>query len=189
MSYSLPLSTTLQNVVLTNEDSTLRKIILGLAGVLVLAFASQISVPLKPVPLTFQSATVIMLGMAYGPRYGAYIVLTYLVAGICCMPVFVDFSAGPHVLVGPTGGYLIGFVPAAFISGYLAKIGFAKNIFLSFIAACLGVTVIFAFGLSQLSQFVGWQNAVTVGLLPFVASELMKLVAVSIMIPRLWTKS
>lgn len=189
MSYSLPLSPTLQNIVLTNEDSMLRKLILGLAGVLVLAIASQISVPLKPVPLTFQSATVILLGMAYGPRYGTYIVLTYLAAGICCMPVFADLSAGPHVLVGPTGGYLIGFVPAAFISGYLAKIGFANNILLSFIAACVGVTIIFACGLLQLSQFVGWQNAVAVGLLPFIASELMKLVAVAIMIPRLWKKT
>lgn len=189
MSYSLPLSSTLQNVVLTNEDSMLRKIVLGLAGVLVLVIASQISVPLKPVPLTFQSATVILLGMAYGPRYGTYIVLTYLVAGICCMPVFAELSAGPHVIVGPTGGYLIGFVPAAFISGYLAKTGFANNIFLSLIAACLGVAVIFTCGLLQLSQFVGWQNAVTVGLLPFVASELMKLVAVAIMIPRLWKKT
>lgn len=188
MGYTLSPSPALQNVVLSSEDSKLRKLLLGLAGVIVLAISSQISVPLFPIPLTFQSATVILLGMAYGPRYGSYIMLAYLAAGFCGMPVYFDLSAGPHVMVGPTGGYLLGFIPAAFVSGYLAKIGFARNIFLSFIAACIGVTIIFALGVLQLSQFVGWHNAITIGFLPFIATEPVKLAAVAIMIPRLWTK-
>src|SRR6187551_2972570 len=86
MGYTLSMSPALQNVVLSSEDSKLRKLLLGLAGVIVLAISSQISLPLLPVPLTFQSATVILLGMAYGPRYGSYIMLAYLAAGFCGMP-------------------------------------------------------------------------------------------------------
>jgi len=190
MNLSLSMAPTLQNVILVREDSLLRKFLLGLAGVIVLVIASQISVPLTPVPLTFQSATVVLLGMAYGPRYGTYIILSYLAAGgALCLPVFADYSAGPHVILGPSGGYLLGFIPAAFISGYLARMGFARNIFLSFIAACGGTIVIFALGLLQLSHFLGWHGAMTFGLLPFVGPELIKLVAVAAMIPRLWKKN
>jgi biotin transport system substrate-specific component len=189
MNLSLNLTPRLQNIVLAHRDSSTRKFLIGIAGVLVLAIASQLSVPLIPVPLTFQSATVVLLGMAYGPRYGTYVMLAYLAAGICGVPVFSQLSAGPHVIVGPTGGYLLGFVPAAFISGYLAQAGFANNIWLSFIAACLGVAVIFATGLLQLSLFIGWHNAVLVGLMPFIASEAVKLIAVALMIPKLWKKS
>jgi biotin transport system substrate-specific component len=186
MNDTLSFKSSLQNILISTNDSIIRKALLGLAGMLVLAVASQLTIPLQPVPLTFQSTTVILLGMTYGARYGAYIMLAYLAAGVMGMPLFAEFRAGPQILLGPTGGYLIGFVPAAFVSGYLAQVGFAKNIFLSFVAAFIGTAIIFGCGLLQLSTLMSWQAAIAVGVTPFLISELTKLVIVAYLIPKVW---
>lgn len=185
MNYLLNFNSALSPVFLAKEDTPIKKLLLILAGVFILGIASQLSIPLEPVPLTFQSTTVILLGVAYGARYGTYVMITYLIAGICGIPVFADYSAGIFKIFGPTGGYLIGFLPAAFLSGYLAQKGFAHNVFTSFITAGIGVLVIFFFGVLVLAQFVGWMNAITFGFMPFLFSEAIKLIAVSLLIPRL----
>lgn len=177
---------TMKNIFWYKQESIINKTLLILSGIFLLAFASQLSIPLKPVPLTFQSATVILIGMAYGSRQGSLVILGYYLAGILGMPVFADLSAGVQHFFGPTGGYLAGFLPAAFISGYLAEKGLAKNIFSSFIAAFFGTTVIFALGLMYLSQFVGMSQAISLGLSPFILSESIKLIAISSLIPKLW---
>jgi biotin transport system substrate-specific component len=124
--------------------------------------------------------------MAYGARYGAYVVAAYLLAGIIGMPVFADYSDGIAKLYGPTAGYLIGFIPAVLLSGYLAQKGWAKTIAGSFVAASLGVSMIFICGVTVLSQFIGFHNAITVGVMPFVIAEPLKLIAASCIIPRFW---
>lgn len=178
----------MQSIFCPSKQGFLRQTMTVMVGVLVLAFASQLSIPLQPVPLTIQSATVVLIGMAYGPRYGSYVVITYLLAGICGIPVFADFSAGLPKFFGPSMGYLIGFLPAALLSGYLAKKGFAKNIYTSFIAACLGSGIIFLFGVTTLAQFIGLHSAITFGVMPFIVSEPIKLAAVACIIPSLWKK-
>jgi biotin transport system substrate-specific component len=180
---------TMQSIFWSKNDRILKQLCFALMGVFVLAFASQLSIPLKPVPLTFQSVTVILLGMAYGSRLGSYTIALYLLFGLVGFPVFAGFSSGPPVFFGPTCGYLIGFLPAAYISGYLAQKGWAKNILTSFIAACLGVSVIFLLGVSILSQSIGWHHAIMFGLMPFIISESIKLLAISCVIPRLWKKT
>jgi biotin transport system substrate-specific component len=188
MNYLFSLNTPMENFFKSENNSLAKQTLLILSGVLLLAFASQLSVPLQPVPLTFQSSTVILIGMAYGARNGSYVILAYLLAGACGLPVFADFSGGLPKLFGPTMGYLLGFLPAAFLSGYLAQKGFAKNILSSFAAACLGASIIFFFGVSALSHFIGWKNAIAFGLAPFILSELIKLIAVACVIPQLWKK-
>src|SRR5262245_49962741 len=89
------------------ENSFLNQALLVFAGVIVLAFASQLSIPLQPVPLTFQSATVVLIGMVYGARYGTYTIATYLIAGACGLPVFINYSATLSHFLSPTGGYLL----------------------------------------------------------------------------------
>jgi biotin transport system substrate-specific component len=160
-----------------------------LAGVFALAFASQLSIPLQPVPLTFQSATVILIGMAYGERYGAYVVSLYLLAGFCGAPVLADYASGPAHFAGPTAGYLFGFLPAAWAGGWLARQGLGRNIVTAFIAALTGAAIIFAAGVTVLTGFIGFKEAITFGLMPFIISEPIKLLAVSAIIPRLWKKS
>lgn len=171
------------------KNSASNRVLLVLAGVCLLAAASQLSIPIEPVPLTFQSMTVVLIGMVYGARYGAYVMTTYLIAGALGLPIFADFSGGIVKLFGPTGGYLAGFLPAAFLSGYLAQKGWAKNVFSSFAVACLGASIIFFFGIAWLAKFVGLQQAITMGLLPFVLSETIKLIAVSLLIPKVWKKA
>jgi biotin transport system substrate-specific component len=164
----------------------LNRLFITLGGVLLLAFASQLSIPLEPVPLTFQSITVVFIGMAFGKRYGLAIVSTYLALGLLGLPIFADFSGGIVKAFGPTGGYLAGFIPAVWISGYFAEKGASRSIILSFIVASLGTASIFLLGISWLSTFVGWQKAIALGLMPFLLTEMVKLLVLSIVTPRLW---
>lgn len=179
-------STPMQSVFWKNENSFLKQSAIMLFGVFVLAFASQLSIPFVPVPLTFQSATVILIGMSFGSKRGAGVVAAYLLAGACGLPVFADMSAGFMKFVGPTGGYLIGFLPAAYISGFLAERGFAKTVGKSFLAACIGAAIIFACGVSYLATLTGWHNALVYGLLPFIISEPIKLLAAACVAPTCW---
>ncbi|SRR5579883_1014445 len=188
MNPTLSLSSPFQSIFWSKESSFLHRASLILAGVFLLAFASQLSIPLQPVPLTFQSVTVILIGMTYGARCGAAVVAAYLIAGACGLPVFADHSGGIQHFFGPTAGYLIGFLPAAYISGYLAQKGWAKSIIRSFMVALLGASVIFLCGLSVLSLSIGWDKAIAVGLMPFIISEPIKLAAASFIIPHCWKK-
>lgn len=188
MNSSFTFRTPLQSIFWPKDNSTIKSMLLILAGVFVLTVASQLSIPLEPVPLTFQSSTAVLIGMAFGARYGATVILTYLLVGAMGLPVFADFSGGLLKLFGTTGGYLAGFLPAAYLSGYLAEKGWAKSIFGSFFVACLGTCIIFSLGVSWLAMYIGWHNAIAFGFTPFVLSEAIKLVGVSILVPRIWKR-
>lgn len=186
MSQSASLHPSLQSVFWSNENPFVKKLVLVLFGVLLMVGASQLMIPLKPVPITFQSAMVVLIGMTYGPRLGSYVVATYLIGGMIGLPFFANFSSQAAGLFGPTSGYLIGFLPGAFISGYLAQLGMARTAIRSFIAACIGTSVIFLFGITMLSRFVGWHGALLFGLVPFMFTETTKLIFISFIIPKLW---
>lgn len=183
------LTTPMHNIFTIKSNSFLKQLGLTIAGAFLLALAAQLSIPLTPVPITFQSATVIMIGLAVGPRQGAYIISTYLLAGALGLPVFADLGFGIANLFSPRAGYLLGFLPAVIASGYLAQRGFAKSILGSFIAAIAGASIIFACGISVLSLFVGFNQAIMFGLMPFVSSEIVKLCAVAAVAPRFWKNS
>ncbi len=179
----------LQSIFWPKQHKLIKQILLVVMGVVVLATSAQLSIPLQPVPLTFQSATVILIGMAYGARLGTAVIISYLIAGICGIPVFADFSAGIAKFLGPTGGYLVGFLPAAFLSGYLAQRGWARYVLSSFVVACLAAACIFLLGFLVLMNFVGTQRAFLLGVKPFLITEAIKLLAVSFIAPRLWKNS
>jgi biotin transport system substrate-specific component len=188
MPAAIGLYPTQKSIIWTKYPHFLQQSLLILAGAVLLAVISQLSVPLKPVPLTFQSATVLLIGMAYGERMGSYVILVYILAGIVGFPVFANYSSGPAELAGPTAGYVLGFLPAAFLSGYLAQRGWASHIATSFLAACLGACIIFSLGLVVLAQWVGLKNAMILGLGPFIVSEIVKLAAVALFATQLWKK-
>jgi biotin transport system substrate-specific component len=181
MNYLLNLN--IENKIFRKENGTVKRMICLLASVVLLTIVSQFSIPLQPVPLTFQSTTVILIGMTLGPRDGTYVIAMYLIAGIIGLPVFEGFAGGLNKLLGPTCGYLIGFIPAAWVSGYLAQNGFSKNMVTSFIAAFIGVAIIFLFGIAFLSQVIGFYAALTSGFAPFIASEIIKLFVLATIIP------
>ncbi len=177
---------TLRSIFWPMQKKGIFDLFLVLAGIGFLALSAQIVIPLQPVPLTLQSAMVILLSMVYGLRLSTFSVLGYLILGTAGLPVFAQMGSGFGVLTGSTAGYLIGFVPAAVITGYLAQRGFAKHILSSFLTACLGATIIFVSGVSVLAQFVGWEKAFLFGVAPFIVTELLKLLAISIIVPRCW---
>ena len=177
---------TWQSIVCTPESSAILQLLVVLGATLLLAFSAQLSIPLVPVPLTFQSVTVVFIGMILGARLGAYTVLTYWIAGCMGCPVFANFSAGFAVFLGPTGGYLIGFLPAAALGGFLASTGFIRSIGLSFISAVLSALIIFLFGFLVLSHFVGVEKAWALGVKPFIFTETLKLILLAWAAPRFW---
>lgn len=158
-------------------------------GTLIIAIAAQISIPWQPVPLTFQSSTIILLALACGWRLGLQMVISYLVLGAFGLPVFANFSGGIQVLFGPTAGYLYGFVPAVMLAGYLAQKGWSRNWFHSFLAAIISVLPIFIFGVIGLQFFIGWQKAFLFGVMPFMVTEPIKLLVAGIFTPFFWKKS
>jgi biotin transport system substrate-specific component len=145
-----------------------------LAGSLVLATSAQVAVPGVPVPTTMQSLAVLALGMALGSRLGVASVLLYLAEGASGLPVFANFSGSLAHLAGPTGGYLISFVPAAWLAGRLAEAGWRQGLVRPFLAYALGHGVILATGAAWLAFYIGASQALVLGVVPFIAGSLVK---------------
>lgn len=161
---------------------------LVLGGSLLLALSAQISIPLpfSPVPITGQTFAVLVIGMLFGRWRGAAAVAAYLAEGCVGLPVFAEGKAGLAVLLGPTGGYLAGFVPAAFLAGFLAERGWDRKISTTFLAMILGNVVIFGLGAAWLAKFVGAENALRLGVYPFLAGDVVKIGLATVALPGAW---
>lgn len=142
---------------------------LALLGSAVLAASAQVSLPMWPVPATLQSLAVLLLGALGGSRLGAASVALYLAEGAIGLPVFANATGGIGVLAGPTAGYLLGFLPAAWIAG-LAGRGWARQA-LVLTAAHLAL---FAPGVAWLAGFVGWERAAMAGFMLFLPGTVVK---------------
>lgn len=172
-----------------DDDRTplvLARLVLVLAGSALLAISAQIKIPLYPVPVTGQTLVVLMIGMAYGSRLGAATLLAYLVEGGMGLPVFAGGGAGWATLAGPTGGYLIGFLVAAFILGLLAERGMGRGPVSTALAMIVGTALIYMFGVTHLSGFIGFEKAVAAGLLPFLYGDALKLIVAAGLMPLAW---
>jgi biotin transport system substrate-specific component len=168
------------------SNAIVRWILLMIAGSLFIAACAQVAVPLLPVPITMQTFAVLMIGAAYGWRLGAATVAAYLVEGALGLPVFAEWSGGLPVLVGPTGGYLFGFVLAAGAVGWLAERGWDRNIVTTALAMLIGNALIYVPGLAVLANFVGIDKVLEYGLLPFLLGDGLKLVLAACLLPLAW---
>ena len=166
--------------------SRFHQVALVVLGTVLLAISAQIQVPFWPVPMTMQTFMVLIIGATYGWRLGAATMIAYIVEGAVGLPVFAQFSAGAHVLVGPTGGYLAGFVAAALVTGYLAERGYGRNLPTAAISFILGTIAIFALGLAYLASLIGVEAAITHGLMPFILSEPTKVALATVLLPSCW---
>lgn len=182
----LALNYPLQSIIWSKDNQIIKQILLVILGVVLLALSSQISIPLEPISLTFQSAMVILLGLTYGSRLASHIVWSYLLLGLMGAPVFANMSFGLAILMGPKGGFYLGFLFASLISGYLAENGWAKNAFTTFLAAIIADIILFSSGVISLSSFVGWEKAYLLGVKPFWITEVFKLGLVALIAPRFW---
>ena len=162
--------------------------------VLVVGFAcltaafAQISFWIGPVPVTGQTFAVLLAGALLGSRRGALSQLSYLAIGATGIPHW--FALGGPVgiarLIGPTGGYLIGFVAVAFVVGWLAERGWDRRIWTAALAMLAGEIVLFVFGLSWLAHFVPGDTVLQAGLYPFIIGDLIKVVAAALILPSGW---
>lgn len=142
---------------------------LALLGSAVLAASAQISLPMWPVPATLQTLAVLLLGALGGSRLGVASVALYLAEGAMGLPVFANGAGGIAVLAGPTAGYLLGFLPAAWLAG-LAGRGLPRQA-LVLTAAHL---VLFVPGVAWLAGFTGWERALQVGFVLFMPGTVVK---------------
>ena len=162
------------------------------------AAAAQVSIPLPftPVPLTLQPMIVLLGAAALGSRLGLASQFLYLAAGIAGLPVFAASPALPHGiarLVGPTGGFLLSYPLAAWVTGRLAERGFDRRYLTSVAAMAAGLAIIYAGGVSTLAlQFAPAMGrgalvaALAAGCYPFVAADLVKLLFAASILPGVW---
>jgi biotin transport system substrate-specific component len=145
-------------------------------GSALLTLSAKVSLPLPYVPMTLQTLVVLMIGAAYGWRLGGVTVMAYLAEGAVGWPVFAGPIGGLAPLVGPTAGYLFGFVAAAIVTGWLSERGWDRSVPLLFAAMGLGHVVILAAGFAWLAfgMKLGVEKAWLVGIAPFVAASLIK---------------
>ena len=156
----------------------------------VTALSAQIAFYIGPVPITGQTFAVLLAGALLGSKRGALSQLTYLGLGVMGAPIFAGWMGGPAVLMGPTGGYLIGFVPAAFVVGLLAERGWDRRTWSMALAMLIGNSVIYVFGLSWLSIWLGHfaskSSVLATGLYPFIPGDLVKVVLAAVALPSGW---
>lgn len=164
-----------------------RNAVIVATGALLLAISAQITIPWTPVPFTMQTYVVLVLGIASGPALGVATGGLYLLLGLAGLPVFAD-GGSRAALAGPTAGYLVGFVVAMAVVGFVARRGWDKRWIGVLAALLIGELVIFGFGLTWLARALGsWELAVTHGLVPFVWSETLKVGLAAATVPAAWS--
>ena len=166
--------------------SAVTKAALVVFGSLLLAVSAQFKIPLYPVPVTGQTLVVLLIGMTYGPRLGGITIAAYLFEGAIGLPVFAGGAAGVAVLMGPTAGYLFGFLLAATAMGYLAERGTGRTVVSTIAAMVIGNCVIYLCGALWLANFIGFGQAIAAGVLPFLYGDALKLVVAAGLMPWAW---
>ncbi|MCC4907464.1 biotin transporter BioY [Microbacterium sp. cx-59] len=168
---------------------------LVVAGVLVVALLARVSFFIGPVPITGQTAGVVMVGAALGARRGAASMATYLLAGLAGLPVFAGGVGGPLYVLAPSFGFILGFIPAAFVAGYFAERAWDRKPVLAFVGFVAASVVPFLVGvpymaliLAQvLGQSVSFASVMASGVIPFIVPGLVKAAFVAVLLPLVWT--
>jgi biotin transport system substrate-specific component len=173
-----------------SSNQLIKKIFLVFIGSILLAISSKIKIPFYPVPMTMQTFVVVLIGMLYGWKLGVFTVALYLFEGAIGLPVFAgtpEKGIGLIYFTGPTMGYLMGFLLAVFISGYFypkiktseqneenlfGKLIISVKFFMLFVASMLSIYIL---GIIWLSNFVGWEKVLVLGVYPFVLAEMFKI--------------
>jgi biotin transport system substrate-specific component len=172
------------------DRAIFRNVALAIGGNLCLWLSAKIQIPFYPVPLTMLTFMVLTIGMAFGWRLGAATIALYLIEGAFGLPVFAgtpEKGIGLAYMLGPTGGYLLGSLPAAVLCGWLAERGWDRNFATTALAMLAGNLVIYGFGLAWLGSVVGWDKPVLAwGLTPFLLGDLTKLALATALLPVAW---
>ena len=169
---------------------TWRTLATVVAGSLLLTVSAKLAVPIGPVPITMQTFVVMLLGLVLGPRLGLAVILAYFAQGAVGLPVFSGTPAkgiGLSYMLGPTGGYLLGWLFAVLATGTLARRGWDQHFVGTMGAMLVGNVFIYAFGLLWLGTLIGWDKPViALGMTPFLLGDLAKMLIAAALLPALW---
>ena len=167
-----------------------KRILLVAVGILALAIAAKIKVPMWPVPITMGTFAVLSIGAAYGPKLGLTTILGYMLVGALGYDVFASSSAeknGLTYMLGGSGGYLLGYVLAVAALGYLARLGWDRSTVKMALALLIGNALIYVPGLLWLNGFAeSWAQTFAWGLTPFLIGDAVKLALAALLIPAVW---
>jgi biotin transport system substrate-specific component len=183
------LATTLTQRYFPRANALVRDIFLVTFGSLLVAVFAQIRIPLPftPVPITGQTLAVLLVGAALGSKRGSASMLLYLTLGLAGMPVFAGGEAGLAYLSGATGGYLLGFIVAAYAVGRLAERGLERKFRTAILPFLIGQSIIYGLGVLWLGMYLGNLNdALVLGFYPFVIGDLMKMAFAAALLPATW---
>jgi biotin transport system substrate-specific component len=160
-----------------SASSWLRNLLLMAGGSLLLTLSAKVNVPFYPVPMTMQTFAVVLIAAAFGWRLGTATVLFYLAQGALGLPVYAgtpEKGLGLTYMMGPTGGYLVGFAVGAALVGWVAERGWDRSFLWLAAAMFVGHVVIFAYGLAWLGSSIGLTKAWAVGVAPFYYATVFK---------------
>jgi len=170
----------------TQSSKVLKYVLIIILGSIALTISAKIKIPFYPVPMTMQTFVVLFLGLSFGYKIGLATVGLYLVEGIFGLPVFSNSpekGIGWIYFTGPTMGYLIGFLLATFLAGYL---NFKTNIIFVFFKLIFSVSVIYILGVLWLGNLIGWDKPIIqFGVTPFLLAELFKIILLTIIVKQL----
>jgi biotin transport system substrate-specific component len=164
---------------MARPDSSLRRMVYAAMFGAMTAIGAFIVIPLQPVPISLQSLFCGLAGVLLGGYTGALSQVVYVLLGIIGLPVFAGGKAGLGTLFGPTGGYLIGFIAAAFVIGKMVEVRQKPGLMWMGLALVVGNVVIYALGVLQLSFVadISLIKGLLVGVIPFLPGDLLKLAA------------
>ncbi len=167
----------------TASSSLARPFALALTGSLFIAACAQIAVPVGPVPMTMQTFAVLLVGAAFGARLGAAAVVLYLLEGAVGLPVFSGFLSGPVAFAGPTAGYLLAFVPAAWLVGVARDRGLMARAS-TVVFPMVGATALILAGGGAWLALVFGADAWAVGVLPYLFGGALKIALAAVLAPK-----
>ncbi|MDO8531161.1 MAG: biotin transporter BioY [Dehalococcoidia bacterium] len=181
---------------LTISRALLRDVLLVVGFSALIALSARIAVflPFTPVPITAQTLAVLLTGAVLGSKRGALALLAYIAEGAAGLPVFSAGRAGLPILLGPSGGYIWGFLAAAFLVGFLTERGWDRTVWTAALAMLIGTAIIYLFGVPQLAfvlsptsgAALGLDKALALGVLPFLPGDAIKLLIAAGVLPSAW---
>jgi len=160
----------------------IKDIVLVLVFAVLTGLSAQIKVEIGTVPITMQTFIVLLSGVLLGSKKGALSQISYLFMGLVGFPLFAR-GGGIGYFFSPTFGYILGFISASYLVGFLIEKGWAREIKKSILILLIGETVIYLFGLSWLSSFVGFNRVLILGFYPFILGDFLKLLLIIPFLP------
>ncbi len=178
---------------LVKRNTAVTDAALVLAGAAVVGLLAQVSVPLWPVPITGQTLGVLLVGAALGARRGAASLLSYMLLGLVGMPWFAQFTGGLAAVAKPSFGYIIGFIPAAYLIGYLSERRWDRSWWKAVAGFGLASLIPFVFGVPYLwavlalaGKNIGFAGAMAAGFTPFIIGGIVKWLLGAMLLPGAW---